>query len=368
MSDDPIETSGRSYIYALSGNRSHLDLIEKALLSFYRVRKFSDASELVDVLQSRMPTAILIDDDLKSGTGLDLIGTLRLSYAGDQLPIVFTLQTGRSQDIANHYSGVKVLEKPYKRTSLLHAISCQSNSSVEAKWDQIEPVQKAALKNTINAFNNVADLISEGKPIEYKDVTASCAPLLEAVKNNNYQDMLKGVRGHDNYSYVHSMRVATLLSLFGAAIGIKGDDHVTLTSGGLLHDVGKMNIPHEVLNKAGRLDENEFCVMKSHVTQTLDFFELSDSLPKGVAVIAGQHHEKIDGTGYPNGVAGKELNQLARMAAIIDVFSALTDRRVYKPSMEPEKALSIMGDMSGHLDQSLMMVFREVLLDSVVEA
>ncbi len=161
------------------------------------------------------------------------------------------------------------------------------------------------------------------------------------------------------------MRVATLLSLFGAAIGIKGEEHMTLTAGGLLHDVGKMVIPHEVLNKAGKLDEAEFVVMKSHVTHTLDYLEKTQTLPSGVIIIAGQHHEKLDGTGYPFGLKGAELNQLGRMASIIDVFSALTDRRVYKPPMEPEKAFSIMGNMQGHLDQTLLLVFKEMLLDSV---
>ena len=161
------------------------------------------------------------------------------------------------------------------------------------------------------------------------------------------------------------MRVATLLSLFGAAIGIKGEEHMTLTAGGLLHDVGKMVIPHEVLNKADKLDEAEFVVMKSHVTHTLDYLEKTQTLPSGVIIIAGQHHEKLDGTGYPFGLKGAELNQLGRMASIIDVFSALTDRRVYKPPMEPEKAFSIMGNMQGHLDQTLLLVFKEMLLDSV---
>ena len=283
------------------------------------------------------------------------------------LPIVYTPSSTHieAHDPSKDYPGVKVLEKPYRRTELLHAISSQVNSSIESEWNDIEPVQQAALKNTLESFNSIADLISEGNPVAYEDVTANCAPLLKAVQDQNYKEMLSGVRGHDNYSYVHSMRVATLLSLFGSAIGIKGEDHMTLTAGGLLHDVGKMVIPHEVLNKAGKLDDKEFGVMKSHVTHTLEFLEKTQTLPKGVIIIAGEHHEKLDGTGYPFGLAGKELNQLARMATIIDVFSALTDRRVYKPPMSPEKALGIMGSMTGHLDQTLTLIFKEMLLDSV---
>ncbi len=367
MADVQIETSGRNYLFAISNSDQYLAQIEGAAHSFYRTKIFKDPSELLEVLHGSVPSALVVDVNLVGMTGLDFINKVRTFLGAEQLPIVFSVsREDRIQvDTANSIPGVKSLEKPYRRTELLHAISSQVNFAVEAEWEKIEPVQQAALKNTLDSFNSIADMISEGEPVVYENVAHSCEPLLKAVQDQNYKDMLRGVRGHDNYSYVHSMRVATLLSLFGAAIGIKGEDHMTLTAGGLLHDVGKMSIPHEVLNKAGKLDDSEFVVMKSHVDHTLDFLEKSTDLPKGVMIIAGQHHEKLDGTGYPKGLSGSELNQLARMASIIDVFSALTDRRVYKPPMEPEKAFSIMGSMSGHLDQTLMAVFKEMLLDSV---
>jgi len=367
MADVQLETSGRNYLYAVSYSDQYLTQIEQAAHSFYRTRTFKDPFELLDLLRKQVPSALVVDARLEGMSGIDMISKVRAFLGSDRLPIVYTVQGNRLDQIsaANGFPGVKPLEKPYRRTELLHAISSQVNSTVEAEWDNIEPVQQAALKNTLASFNSIADMISEGEPVVYENIATSCEPLIQAVQNQNYKEMLKGVRGHDNYSYVHSMRVATLLSLFGAAIGIKGDEHMILTAGGLLHDVGKMSIPHEVLNKAGKLDDSEFFVMKSHVTHTVEFLEMTQTLPKGVMIIAGQHHEKLDGSGYPDGLKGKELNQLARMAAIIDVFSALTDRRVYKPPMEPEKAFSIMGNMEGHLDQPLMMVFKEMLLDSV---
>lgn len=367
MTDVQLETSGRNYLFAVSESDQYLTQIEQAAHSFYRTRTFKDSEELLDVLRTQTPSALVIDDKLTGMSGLDMVSKVRLFLSGEQLPIVYTYSRQRHDqlDAANRLSGVQPIEKPYRRTELLHAISSQVNSAIEAEWETIEPVQQAALKNTLESFNSIADLISEGEPVVYESVATSCEPLIKAVQNQNYKDMLKGVQGHDNYSYVHSMRVATLLSLFGAAIGIKGDDHMTLTAGGLLHDVGKMVIPHEVLNKAGKLDDDEFVVMKSHVTHTLEFLEKTQILPNGVMIIAGQHHEKLDGSGYPYGLKGTELNQLGRMASIIDVFSALTDRRVYKPPMPPEKAFSIMGNMEGHLDRSLMMVFKEMLLDSV---
>ena len=105
--------------------------------------------------------------------------------------------------------------------------------------------------------------------------------------------------------------------------------------------------------------------MKSHVPETVKFLCSNKDIPKAVLDIASQHHEKINGTGYPNGLKGSELNELARMASIVDVFSALTDRRVYKPPMEPEKAIKIMTEeMTTHLDQNFLRLFQAMLLDA----
>lgn len=209
---------------------------------------------------------------------------------------------------AKSYGGIIVLEKPYRKSTLVNALSDGVNKSVEAEWEQFDPVQKAALKNSLSSFNSIADLIHAGEPIPYDDVRDSCAPLTEAVQSGNYKDILAGVSNHDNYTYVHSLRVATFLSLFGNTLGIGGDDLKTLATGGLLHDAGKMFIPHNVLNKAGKLTDEEFAVMKSHVCCTVDFLEKTPDIPNAVLVIAGQHHEKLDGSGYPHGIKGLKLN------------------------------------------------------------
>lgn len=126
-----------------------------------------------------------------------------------------------------------------------------------------------------------------------------------------------------------------------------------------------MSIPHEVLNKPGRLNTAEFEVMKEHVAASVIYLRGCPDLPKGIATIAAQHHEKLDGTGYPFGLTGSKLNRLARMASIIDVFTALTDRRVYKREMEAEAALKLMVDeMTSHLDTKQLGLFRQMLLDA----
>jgi len=158
------------------------------------------------------------------------------------------------------------------------------------------------------------------------------------------------------------MRVATLLTLFGHGLGMKGDDLLILSTGGLIHDVGKLVTPEQILNKPGKLTEDEWPVMRDHVTRSTELLGASTDVTKGALIIASQHHEKIDGSGYPHGLKGKELNELARMSVIVDIFGALTDARSYKPSFPQEKAFGILESMQGQIDQDLLKVFRAIFV------
>ena len=345
------------------------DEVGKALMSMYRLQTYADPSHALPALKVALPDVLLVDDGVTSGHGAEFIRLLRQDERLGRMPIVFIAHgpEERARAAAQKAGTDKVLVKPYRRSALVACVSGILNEKVEERWEHLPELQKKALKGTVETFNRISDVIATGEPLPFGVVTESCKPLVDAINNNDFKSIMDGVKYHDNYSYAHSMRVATLLSLFGRAAGIRGKLQEILAGGGLLHDAGKMSIPHEVLNKPGRLDEAEFAVMKSHVTHTVQFLDACEDIHPSVRIIASQHHEKIDGSGYPNGLKGGELNELARMAAIVDVFSALTDRRVYKPPMDPEEALNLMsGQMKNHLDQYRVGLFREMLLDAVV--
>ncbi len=360
------DNAQKPLIYIVGGTLTQKQEIAKNLQSFYAFKLFDSEANILAMLSLSAPTAVIIDEILPPKGGPSLIAKIRNSVKTKMVPIVFTARSEHAEAIAEatSYDNVFFVGRPFSRSTFIAALSSSVNAGIEAKWGGIETTQRSALKQTLSSFNSIADLIQNGEPIPYDDVRNSCAPLVEAVQSNNYKDILSGVSEHDNYTYVHSLRVATFLSLFGNTLGIKGDDLMTLSTGGLLHDVGKMHIPHDVLNKPGKLTDAEFEVMQSHVCCTVDFLEETSELPKGVMIVAGQHHEKIDGTGYPHGIKGTKLNELARMASIIDIFSAITDRRVYKDPVPPEQALKIMLNMKDQLDQNLLAVFREMLLDA----
>lgn len=363
--------SNRILVAVIDGVEEHRTQVSHALTSFYRVACFEDLREALPFLHRNPPLALLVDESAKPFGGRETVNRLADLAALRGVRIIATSSRADSKFLAmaTELGCDATLSKPFRRSTLITVISDLVNQAVESGWRRLGLYHRRALTATLHTFNGISDLIDRGEPIEFSAVREACSPLVDAVQRNDFKAILNGVRGHDNYSYVHSLRVATFLSLFGHAMGLKGEDLLVLSSGGLLHDIGKMSIPHEVLNKPGRLSDAEFVIMRGHVRGSAAYIDDCPTMPRGVGLIAAQHHEKLDGSGYPMGLKGKELNELARMAAIVDVFTALTDRRCYKPPMEPAKALNIMRDeMQGHLDVSMLRLFVDLLLSSAQES
>ena len=359
-----------SLIAVIDDHASHRAQVAQSLVSLYRVNEYPDAERALHGLRAAPPAVILVDEKIAPKGGCAFIAALKSEPLLAHIPTLITTKNGQAEmaEAVQQCGASGSLTKPFRRSTLIQSITSLVNKNVEADWDRLPEQARAALKGTVEIFNNISDFIAAGEPVPFASVKEACAPLVNAIGKNDFKGILNGVKEHDNYSYAHSLRVATLLSLFGHTLGLKQEDQLVLASGGLLHDAGKISIPHEVLNKPGRLSEEEFVVMKSHVTETIKFLHITPDIPKPVIIIAAQHHEKLDGTGYPYNLKGAELNDLARMASIVDVFSALTDRRVYKPAMPAEKALTIMTDEMGHhLDQHFLALFKTMLLDAVVD-
>lgn len=357
-------------VIVIDGSPSDRRDVSAVLRGFYHVVPCADAEEARRALTSgTTPALILIDETVPPTGGAALLRAFRRRTDLAAVPILATSATRHSAFAreAPTLGATVVLHKPYPVRVLRQTLSGMLNTWVEQSWNLLEPVQRKALKNTVAAFNSIADAVRDHGRLPYDTVRDSCKPLAKAVQNARFRDILAGVRNHDDYTYVHSLRVATFLTLFGHGLGLRDDDLLTLTSGGLLHDIGKIAIPLSVLNKPGSLDPAEKAVMRTHVRRTMDMLLERSDVPRAVTIIAGQHHERPDGTGYPLGLSGSSINELARMAALADIFVALTDRRVYKPSIAPEQALAMMADMGWAIDQHLLRMFREILLDSANE-
>jgi len=131
---------------------------------------------------------------------------------------------------------------------------------------------------------------------------------------------------------------------------------------GMLHDLGKMRVPDHVLNKPGKLSDEEFAVMKDHVNLGLEVLKSTPGISQTVMQVAGEHHERYEGTGYPRGLKGAEISRPGRMAAIVDVYDAITSNRIYHRGMEPPTALTKLFEWSDHhFDPDLVQHFIQAI-------
>ena len=164
----------------------------------------------------------------------------------------------------------------------------------------------------------------------------------------------------DSDTNAHNFRVTLYAMALGERHRLDPSRMRALMLGAFLHDVGKIGISDNILLKPGRLTESEFAVMRTHVVLGLDILGQSEWLHAAREVV-GNHHEKFDGSGYPNGLAGEQIPLIARILAIADVFDALTSVRPYKDGMSAAAALAIIADGSGtHFDPRLVALFREL--------
>ncbi len=354
-----------TFIAVIDGNETHRRQIQAAFTSFYPTAPYSDAGQALADFQKAVPGVLMVDIDIPPFGGCDFVRQVRRLEAMANVPVVLVAKEERDARSAAVECGADAyLVKPFRRSMAIRTISGLLNKSIERQWDALPPPQRQILRRTKDVFDQISDVAGTDIPVDYPGVIAACLPLVDAVAKDDFRDILAAVNDHDDYTYVHSLKTSIGLALFGRAIGLPSVDMELLAVGGLLHDVGKMAIAYEILNKPGKLTPKEFAVMKTHVELSASILENNHSVARGVVIIAGQHHELLDGSGYPNGLAGSQLNELARMASIVDIFGALTDRRAYKDPMSPETALAVMADMSGKLDQQLLSMFREVFLDS----
>ena len=155
---------------------------------------------------------------------------------------------------------------------------------------------------------------------------------------------------------LHVKRVAEFSYQLALDYGLSDTDAILLNSASPMHDIGKVGIPDAILLKPGKLTEEEFEIMKTHAHIGYDIFKSSDrSLLKAAALIAHDHHEKWDGSGYPNGKKGTEIHIFGRITAVSDVFDALFHHRCYKPAWPIERIVELFIEQKGiHFDPELV--------------
>jgi len=198
-----------------------------------------------------------------------------------------------------------------------------------------------------------------GKQIKGEEVEGVVGVVTDSIlRNRDALVSLTRIKQKDNYTFQHSVSVCVLLISLCRELGY---EHATIKDagfGGLLHDVGKMRVPDEILNKPGALTAEEFEIMKSHAALAPDILRQTPGISQLAIDIAAQHHERYDGTGYPYGLMGEEISVFSQLTAIVDVYDAMTSVRVYKKAMDPVEVLRKIYELrSFHFNDQLVLRF-----------
>jgi putative nucleotidyltransferase with HDIG domain len=168
---------------------------------------------------------------------------------------------------------------------------------------------------------------------------------------------LARLKTRDDYTYMHSVAVSAMMIALAKQLGMTEEQQREAGMAGLLHDVGKMLMPLEVLNKPGSLTDDEFTIMKSHPGKGHAALAASGAFSEGVLDVCLHHHEKMDGSGYPKKLSGEQITLLARMGAVCDVYDAVTSTRPYKNAWDPAASLARMAQWKGHFDPKIFQAF-----------
>lgn len=208
-------------------------------------------------------------------------------------------------------------------------------------------------------IRQMMDDIRLGQQIQVERVD----PLVEGMVDSIFRNQdallpLARLKRHDDYTFAHSVSVCALLVAFGRGLKLERAVIKELALGGLLHDVGKARIPDQILNKPAKLSDEEFTRMQSHVAQGVVLLKDSPGVSKIALQVVGEHHERFDGTGYPRHLAEQKISLYGQMAAIVDVYDAISSERVYHKGMPPTQALKKLLEWSSHhFDQQLVQSF-----------
>jgi len=210
------------------------------------------------------------------------------------------------------------------------------------------PRARAALENASQIVDGLFEDITSGRELSVEHVEQAVRPLVTTVlRSADAFFLVEGLRRSDSYSYSHAISCSALAAAFGRHMGFDEETIFSLAAGGLLMDVGKTRLPEELLQYQGSLAPSEVDVIRSHVALGLTVLEEAGIANLDVLDIVRTHHERHDGSGYPNGLKGAQIGMMGSIAAIVDTFDALTSPRPYAQAVSPSAALSMLYKWRG---------------------
>ncbi len=305
-------------------------IVEHILTSSgYEVHTSSSGVGALRIIEQEHFDLILLDIMMPGMSGLEVCRFLKIDPVTASIPVIFLTADTDTETLTKAYKvgGSDYLKKPFHKDELLVRVSTRI---------KLRDYEK----------NLEAKVRQRTREIEETQV--------------QLMYVLGGIaEGHSHETQKHVQRVAEFTYKLARLYGMEHKEAALLKNASTLHDIGKLGIAGEILHKNGKLSKSEFKEMQKHPSLGVEMLEHS-TLPlfRAAAIVAGEHHEKWDGSGYPKKLQGDEIHIYGRIVAIADVFDALAFKRSYKEQWSVQEILAYMKDMSGkHFDPKLIELF-----------
>lgn len=239
-----------------------------------------------------------------------------------------------------------------KTTEEMHVVlDWERPTTIKNRIEVVEELPKAkrVKQDAKKAITEIMADIKLGKQVEVEKAEHVVEGMVDSIfRNVDALTSLSRIKEADQYLFMHSVNVCVLMVSFCRFLSLERDVIVRVGVGALLHDIGKTKMPIRILYKPAHLTEKEFEVMQKHATYGRDILLKTSTISKEAIQVAYEHHERFDGTGYPNKLVGDGISKFGQMASIADVYDAITTDRVYHKGMEPAEAIRKIFDWSKH--------------------
>lgn len=218
---------------------------------------------------------------------------------------------------------------------------------------------KVHYEEDVNTVKDVLSDLSQDKNIDINKVDRVVKSVV--VRIDEKRDIVRcinQIKNVDEYTYTHSVNVSLLSMLIGKWLNLDNNKVQLLVQAALLHDIGKTKVPQEILNKPGKLTHEEYEEMKKHTILGYRILEKVPNISRDVSIAVLMHHEREDGSGYPTGVKGNHIHELAKIIAVADIYDAMTSDRVYRDKESPFEVFALMEEKTiGELDVKAVNAF-----------
>ncbi|MDH2401895.1 HD domain-containing protein [Bradyrhizobium sp. SSUT18] len=326
-------------------------------------RLFTVAGERLDV-QAKLPyapAAVVVSADLRALENIAALKRRAARFAKANKRIFLVEQTSHVC-ISQAYALGATLVLPGKLEPIKLVAALADPAGAETGWTSGISQPDDAVEAAANAVASMFTSITLGERIDVDGPKEAGRKITNRIAEHGLSQWLTAVRRHHEGTFQHCLLVTGVAVDFGLSLGFRKSDLERLSTAAMFHDIGKARIPVAILDKPGRLDDNERALVETHPSTGYDVLKEHGNISPEILDAVRHHHEYLDGSGYPDGLCAENITDIVRILTISDIFAALIEHRQYKAAMSREAAYGILCGMRGKLEKALVASFKDVAL------